>query len=144
MSQLGLLGHQMQMSAWVMLGLYAALALLLMPRELRFLREAEGSYRLRFIVLDVLLQVCVLLVLVPCALVPRLTLPLLRLIFGGFTGLWVVIALMSYLRYVYTYRILAKSTVQYDERTQELIRRGLELRAQRRGAPSSGSEEDHG
>ena len=126
MNDLGLLGRQMQISSWAMLVIYVALALLLLPRELKFLREAEPAFRSRFAALDIALQVCILLILIPCALVSKLTPKLLILIFSGFTGLWLVVAAMAYLRYVYTYKILARSTAQYNQQAAELLRRGLQ------------------
>ena len=137
MEDLGHLGHQMQLSAVILLGLYLLLAIVIAPRELKFLREAEPSYRLKFVLLDIALQVCILLILVPCASVAKLTLPLFITIFAGFTGLLIVVLTMGYLRHIYAFKILAESAAPYDEKTRELIRRGLELKAQRDAGASS-------
>jgi hypothetical protein len=143
---LGLLGRQMQVSAWVLLGIYAALALLLLPRELRFLRDAEPSYRRRFAALDIALQLCVLLVLLPCGLVPKLTPKLMVVILSGFSGLWLVILAMSYLRYIYTYRMLAQSVSKYAGETERLLQQQREAQAeQSAGAGDARRQEDrHG
>jgi hypothetical protein len=129
--ELDLLGHQMQLAAWVMLFIYACLVMLILPREIRFLREAEPPFRRRFLLLDVLLQVFILLILVPCAIVTRLSPELMTLVLIGFSGLWVVVAFLSYLRYVYTYRILMTATMDQLRRTEE----ALQKRAQGKDSP---------
>jgi hypothetical protein len=120
-SEHALLARQMQLAAGVMLLIYAAVALMLFPRELRFLRSAEAQYRIRFIVLDILLQVCILLVLVPCLITPQLSRQSLTLILCGFSGLWPVVLALAYLRYVYTYRILVVANIEQLKAAQAAL-----------------------
>jgi hypothetical protein len=143
MSELLAHAHQMQLSAWLLLAVYTALALALLPRELRFLRDVEPRTRRKFLVLDVLLQICVLLILLPCGLVAKLTYPLFVLIFAGFTGLWIVIIIMSYQRYIYTYRMLAAVSQQHTQQTAELLRRGLEKHQHGNSQPPAGQGKGH-
>jgi hypothetical protein len=126
-SEFELLGRQMQLAAGVMLLLYLAAVALLLPREMRFLRSAEPPYRQRFIFLDILLQACILLVLVPCLVSSRLNRMTLTLILSGFSGLWLVVLSLAYLRYVYTYRILVMANLEQLKQAQQ----ALEDRTQR-------------
>jgi hypothetical protein len=111
----------MQLAAGVMLLIYVAVFAMLLPRELRFLRGTEQPYRRRFIFLDILLQVCILLVLVPCVVSPQLTPRLLLLILSGFSGLWLVVLALAYLRYVYTYRILVVANLEELKQAQTAL-----------------------
>jgi hypothetical protein len=112
-------GARMQIAALVVTVIYIASVMILLPREVQFIRGVESPWRQRFIIQDVLLTVCILLVLVPASLFRQLPLSLLILIVVAFTILWAVVLWTAVSRYVYTYRVLLKWK---DESKKELAK----------------------
>jgi hypothetical protein len=96
----------MQLAALALLMLYLAAAGMLLPREIAFLREVEPLPRVQFIVIDVLLQIGILTVLLPCATQPQLSLTAVVVVLSGFALLWVVAIWMVFARRRYVYRLL--------------------------------------
>jgi hypothetical protein len=134
--ELLLLGRQMQLAAGVMLVVYIAAVFILLPRELRFLRSTEPEYRGRFIFLDFLLQFCILLVLVPCILSPQLNRKSMMMILSGFTGLWLTVGAIAYLRYVYTLKVILRSSNIFVDKSNEVVHNDLTMQ----DAPESGTD----
>lgn len=110
-----------QLAASILLVLYLATAVILFPRELNFLKQADAPARGKFIILDALVQLCILAVLLPNVLSSKLSLELLILVVSAFTLLWVVAGVNIWQRYIYTYRMLSKTI---EEQKTELL--GLE------------------
>jgi len=114
--------HEVRLAALIMLALYAAVALMLVPRELTFLRGVEQpAYRRRFIWQDILIQVGILAVLLPSAILPTATIGGLVIIVAGFTLLWIAAIWAAFSRYSYTYRILLKLRDEDRHRLQEFV-----------------------
>ena len=130
-SQLG-----MQQVALVLLVLYLAAAVVLLPRELVFLREVAQPRRSWFIVQDALLQLSILAVLVPSASAPRLDLTRMVIVLAGFTLLWIVAIWMSLARQTYVHHLLREAR---RESEQQLQRVKQKLEDEREDGPSDNS-----
>jgi len=107
-----------QLAALIMLVAYTATALVILPREINFLRSVEQPEKGRFITLDVLIQVFMLLVLLPPAFSALNSLAGFVILGVGFVGLWVVVIWTAVARYRYVHRFLAS---QQDKLKQEFI-----------------------
>jgi hypothetical protein len=112
---------RMQMAALVLLGVYFATAAVLLPRELAFLRGVDPPARRLFIVQDVLCQVSMLLVLLPCALYAKLTRELLAVVVAGFGGGWAAALWTAISRYAYTYHVLLGPRKEQQQRLREIF-----------------------
>jgi len=121
----------MQPAAWVLLAVYGAVALVLLPRELQFLASVKGPQKASFIAQDILLQVCVLLVLVPSALSKSWSLVSVTLVMIGFTLLWIVAAWMAFSRRRYVNQLLEESRREGAELLDELARKIREHQLQK-------------
>jgi hypothetical protein len=115
---------QVRVAAGVMLALYIGIAAVLSLRELRFLASVEpaGQRRL-FAVLDVLIQLAILGVLLPCVLAPERTYKLFVVIMAGFALLWISALWAVISRSMYTYRLVLGARNDRRE-LEELLRRG--------------------
>lgn len=120
---------QMQPVALVMLALYVATALILLPRELSFIRSVPPPTRRQFILQDVVLQAGILAVLVPSAVASRLTPAAMSVVVGGFTLLWLVAVWMAVSRQRYISRLLEDSRREGERLMAELSRRLREEQA---------------
>jgi phosphatidylglycerophosphate synthase len=97
---------QVRVGAGVLLALYAGLAAVFSARELRFLAGVEPRQRRWFVLQDILIQVAILGVLLPCALAPERSLPVFYIIMAGFTLLWIAALWTVISRSMYTYRLM--------------------------------------
>jgi hypothetical protein len=109
----------MQLAAAALLMLYLAAVAILLPREIAFLREVEPATRAHFIIIDVLLQVGILTVLLPCATRPRLSLATVVVVLSGFALLWVVAIWMMFARRLYVYRLLKAARDENEQRIKD-------------------------
>ena len=110
----------MQLAAAALLMLYLAAFLILLPREIAFLREVDTASRVHFIIIDVLLQVGILAVLMPCASRPQLSLTDVVVVLSGFALLWVVAIWMMFARRRYVYRLLKAAREESERRLKEV------------------------
>jgi len=101
--------HEARLAALAFLSVYLILGLVLLRREGQFLRSLKPGERWRYIVQDVLLQLCVLAILLPTVLSPTPQLWAFYLIFGAFLVLWAVVIWVAASRYSYTWRLLSQS-----------------------------------
>jgi len=131
-SQLG-----MQQVALVLLVLYLAAAVVLLPRELAFLREVAQPRRTWFLVQDLLLQLSILAVLVPSASAAELDLRRMVVVLAGFTLLWIVAIWMSLARQSYVHHLLREAR---RESEQQLQRIKEQLEDEREDGPSDNSD----
>ena len=120
--------YEGRIPAMILLVVYLAAVVVLLPRELRFLREVGNPATRRiFIVQDLFLQVCILGVLVPAILMKGVNEENGRLL--GFllilsmSGLWLCTVWAAWSRWVYTCRILSEGS----RRSAEELRRMQEL-----------------
>lgn len=121
----------MQPAAMLLLVLYLAAVLILLPRELAFLRDVKSIQRLWFIVQDVLLQVSILLVLVPCAISKQLDIGKITVVATGFVVLWVVAIWMITARQRYVHQML-KAMRDESERQIKELHRSTKLKEEKR------------
>jgi hypothetical protein len=112
----------MQPAAMLLLVLYLAAVLILLPRELAFLRDVKSIRRWWFIVQDVLLQASILLVLVPCAISKQLDIGRITVVATGFLMLWVVAVWMIVARQRYVHQMLRAVRDESDRQIKELHR----------------------
>ena len=116
---------QVRLGASLLLLAYAVVVMAVLPREIGFIRSVdEAFWRRSFIVQDVIIQLGVLLVLVPCVLFPeRLSRELwpYTVIISGVALLWGGWLWAALSRYSYTYRLLTRSTQDFEQRQRELI-----------------------
>lgn len=110
----------MQPVALIFLVLYLAAVAILTPRELVFLREAPPPRRSWFIVQDVLLQISIMAVLVPCASTAELTLTRIVIVVGGFTVLWIVTVWMVVARQQYVHHLLREARREGERQLRSL------------------------
>lgn len=113
---------QTRLAASLLLLAYVVAAVILLPRELNFLRSVAKPYRTKFLTLDILLQVSILLVLLPPMLAPLDDLNSWLVVGVGFFGLWVAVAWIAISRYVYTYRYLIQHHDQVKGKITKLQR----------------------
>lgn len=111
----------MQLAASVLLVLYLASALALLPRELSFLKGVEQPQRRVFQLQDLLLQLSMLLTLIPCMLTPRLPLAAMYTVLAGFIALWGIALWSAASRYSYTYRILLGQRGDLAQRLKDIF-----------------------
>lgn len=111
----------MQLAASILLAVYLATALVLLPRELAFLRGVEQPQRKRFLLQDGLLQLSILVTLIPCMCTPRLQLPAMYTVLCGFVALWAIALWAAVSRYSYTYRVLLGQRAELTERLKEIF-----------------------
>lgn len=97
---------QMRVAAGVMLALYVGLAAVLSARELRFLASVEPRQRRIFVLQDILVQLAILGVLVPCALAAAPSRAWMILVTSAFFLLWVAALWAVVSRSMYTYRLM--------------------------------------
>jgi hypothetical protein len=114
---------QMRIAAGVMLALYAGIAAVLSGRELRFLAGVEPRQRRIFFTQDVLVQLAILGVLLPCTLAPGPSKPLFVVIMSAFALLWVSALWAVIARSMYTYRLMLGARAERKE-FEELLRQG--------------------
>lgn len=122
--------YEGRIPAMILLVVYLAAVVILLPRELRFLSEVKNPATRRiFIVQDLFLQVCILGVLIPAILMKGVNeqngrlLGLLLVL--ATSGLWLCTLWAGWSRYVYTCRILSEgSRRSADElrKIQDLLR----------------------
>lgn len=112
---------RMQLAALILLAVYCATALMLLPRELAFLRSVEPAARRLFIVQDALCQLCMLLVLLPCAIFPKLSRELLILVMVAFGGGWAAALWTAVSRYAYAYHVLLGPRKEQQQRLREIF-----------------------
>jgi hypothetical protein len=96
----------MRVAAGVMLALYVGIAAVLSARELRFLAGVEPRQRRTFIVQDLLVQLAILGVLVPCTLAPGPSRAWMILVTSAFFLLWVAALWAVVSRSMYTYKLM--------------------------------------
>ena len=101
--------HEARLAALSFLAVYVVLALLLLRREGQFLRSLKPGERWRYVMQDVLLQLCVLAILLPPVLSPEPRLWAFYLIFGAFLALWAIVIWVAASRYSYTWRLLSQA-----------------------------------
>ncbi len=111
----------MQLAASILLAVYLATGLLLLPREMAFLRGVEQPRRKLFLVQDLLLQLSILLTLIPCMCTQRLQLPAMYTVLAGFIALWAIALWAAISRYSYTYRVLLGQRAELSERLQDIF-----------------------
>ena len=109
-----------QLAAWILLVVYGAVAVILLPRELAFLVNVEQPHKARFILLDILIQCFFLLVLLPPALALLTSLTGFIILGIGFLGLWIVVIATAILRYRYVHSMLAS---QQEKLKQEYMKK---------------------
>jgi len=102
-------------AASLLLAIYLAALAVLAPRELSFINGVPRPQRASFIVQDVLLQLCILMVLVPALLLPGLgslgaTRLALAVIIAGFGLLWLTVIWMMLARQRYIHQLLRDAT----------------------------------
>jgi len=128
-------GYEGRIPAMILLVIYLAAVVILLPREIRFLAEvASKTTRRIFIVQDLFLQICILGVLVPAILLKGVNLQNGRLLglllILSMSGLWLCTIWAAWSRYIYTCRILSDGSRRSAEelrRIQELLRqKGVE------------------
>ena len=119
----------MQPVALVLLVVYAGAALIMLPREIQFLAGVPSPAKGQFITQDILLQASILLVLLPSALSPKLTVTGITLVLAGFSVLWVVVIWMVAARRIYVNRLLEESRREGAELLAELNQRIREQQA---------------
>ncbi|MCB1215932.1 hypothetical protein KDL44_00965 [bacterium] len=135
MESLSVEAYQGRLPALILLVVYIAAVVILLPRELRFLRDVQNTTTRRiFIVQDLFIQVCILGVLIPAVLMKGVNdsnnelLGLLLML--SMTGLWLCVVWTGWSRWVYTCRILSdgsKRSADELRRIQELLKRkGIE------------------
>ncbi|MCH7472037.1 hypothetical protein IIA79_03690 [bacterium] len=117
-----------KIAALVALVVYFAVVLVFYGREVRFLASVKAPRRRAFIVQNILIQLCILAVLLPCAAAPQPTPTLLKIVMTGFVSLWVVTIWMSVSRYMYTYHVLLSTREEMTKIKQKLeeIKLGIE------------------
>lgn len=111
-----------RLAASVLLVAYLATAAVLFSRELTFLAGVEQPQRGRFIAMDLVIQVCVLAVLLPNVILPKLNLVWLYVVVTAFTVLWIVAAINARSRYIYTTRILKDSMQESKRQLERLLK----------------------
>jgi hypothetical protein len=106
-----------------MLAAYLGVTAVLSLRELRFLASIEPGARRLFAIQDILLQIAILGVLVPCALASGPSKPLFVLIMAAFTLLWIAALWAGISRSMYTYRLMLGARAERKE-FEDLLRGG--------------------
>lgn len=114
---------EVRLAALLLLVLYAAVAVVLLFREITFLRKVDPPTRRLFVAQDILIQVCVLLVLLPCAVMPQLPLTGLFIVTAGFALLWLVVIWTAFARYAYVARLLKHARKESEQKLKELVER---------------------
>ena len=130
MDELATGGYTGRIPALILLVVYLAAVVILLPREIRFLREVKpDSTRRIFIVQDIFLQICILGMLIPAIMLKGVSLSnvtlLGTLLMLSFTGLWICLVWAFLSRMIYTRRILSegsKRSAAELRRIQELLR----------------------
>jgi hypothetical protein len=98
---------EMRLAALAIMAVYLIFALALFPREAQFLRGVEqGRQRTLFIVQDLLLQGCALVLLLPLVLSSHASRALFITAFSAFGALWAVVLWVGATRYAYTWNLL--------------------------------------
>jgi hypothetical protein len=114
---------QMRVAAGIMLAFYVGVAAVISFRELRFLASVEPRQRRLFALQDVLVQLAILGVLVPCVVAPAASRPWFVTVFSSFALLWVAALWAGIARSMYTYRLMLGARADRSE-LEELIQRG--------------------
>ena len=117
---------QMRVAAGILLAFYVGVAAAISFRELRFLGSVEPGQRRIFAAQDILLQLAILGVLLPCAIAPGPSKPLFVLIMSAFTLLWIAALWAGAARSLYTYRLMLGVRAERKE-FEEILRRGERL-----------------
>lgn len=128
----------MQQVALLLLVFYLASAAILLPREAAFLRAVEQPRRTSFVVQDVLLQLSILAVLVPCASAAELDLARVTIVLAGFTLLWIVAIWMVWARQSYVQHLLREARRDSE---QQLKRIKQQLQDQREDVTSGNTDD---
>lgn len=110
---------QTRLAASLLLLAYVVAAVILLPREISFLKSVARPFRIKFITLDVLLQVSILLVLLPPTLTLMDNINAWRIFWVGFGTLWIAVVWLAFSRYIYTVRFLIK---QHDHVKGEITK----------------------
>lgn len=111
----------MKQGALVLLALFIAAVLIMLPREIRFLAGVDSRRRWQFLVLDILLVATVLAILIPSTIVEQFSLTGLSIMMGLFILLWVVAIWMGIARQRYVKQLLA----DYQRENEELLRQAV-------------------
>jgi hypothetical protein len=96
----------MRVAAGVLLALWVGLSAVLSFRELRFLASVEPPQRRLFGFLDILVQLAILGVLLPCALMGGPTRGWIIMVTTSFILLWIAAIWAGIARSMYTYRLM--------------------------------------
>lgn len=97
---------QVRLGATMLLAMYIVLAVIFSQRELGFLAQLKPGEKRLFVTLDLLIQLSVLAILLPCILAPGASLPTLVTVMVGFGLLWIVVIWNGMARSMYTYRLM--------------------------------------
>src|SRR5687767_4928504 len=116
----------MRVAAGVLLAAYLGVAAALSFREIRFLASIEPRARRLFAVQDILLQLGILGVLLPCAFSSGPSRPLFIAIMSAFTLLWLAALWAGISRSMYTYRLMLGARAERKE-FEDVLRRGGDL-----------------
>jgi phosphatidylglycerophosphate synthase len=111
---------QARLGAGILLALYVGLAAVFAGRELRFLAGVEKAERRLFAVQDILIQLALLGVLLPCVLAAAPNRQVIVVILVAFTLLWIVALWTVISRYMYTYRLMIGLRGQQDDFRRQL------------------------
>jgi len=114
---------QMRVAAGIMLAFYVGVAAVFSFRELRFLASVEAKQRRIFALQDILVQLAILGVLLPCTLASHPSKPLFVAIMSAFTLLWIAALWSGIARSMYTYRLMLGARAERKE-FEELLRKG--------------------
>jgi hypothetical protein len=130
---------QMRVAAGVLLAAYIGVAAAMSYRELRFLSSIEPRQRRLFALQDILVQLGILGVLLPCAFAPGPSKPLFILIMAGFTLLWAAALWAGVSRSMYTYRLMLGARAERQE-LADILSRGGDLPHPRAGSEPAPTE----
>jgi hypothetical protein len=126
-----------RVAAGVMLALFVGIAAVLSLREVRFLAGVEPRQRRLFIFHDVIVQLAIIGVLLPCAVFPYPTKRILIGVMASFTLLWISALWAVVSRSMYTYRLMLGVREERRE-LDELLRRAGMSSAGEPSAPRGG------
>jgi hypothetical protein len=117
---------QMRIAAAVLLALWVGVSAVLSARELRFLAGVEPPQRRLFGFLDIFVQLAILGVLLPCAVMGGPSRAWVMIVTSSFVLLWAAAIWAGIARSMYTYRLMLGARTERKE-FEDLLRRGGDL-----------------